>query len=192
MVGLLWRCATTQRRSLPGAGNEYGLQQTLASARAHGVIDVGVTHGLCSKTTCTPEVPRKHCRWAPTAFLPHETESQEANKYRLLISHALHPLRRLSKTIGPCLTLWLKEWHTASPFWGMPTMHSVRDVWTHLHQSPPHTMQFWEQGIAYWELDKELVLKAVHNAAELVGTHRKTRVTSPFLLPKPAYTKTLT
>ena len=48
--------------SVRGAANEYVLQQTLLSARQHGVIDIGVRHGLYSKTICTPRELRKRSK----------------------------------------------------------------------------------------------------------------------------------
>ena len=90
------------------------------------------------------------------------TEATNDYKFRLLISHALHPLRRLSKAVGRCLTQLLKELHTAFPCWGTPTMQCVRDVWTHVHHAPPQLVRLWERDVdnAYWELNKEQVLKS--------------------------------
>ena len=95
----------------------------------------------------------------------------------ILITHAGHPLRRISKQIGRCLTVLLKELHCAFAFSGTPSTTGVRDIWPHLQRAPPHEVAFWERDIdnAYWELNKRAVALAVTKAAALVRLHRNMR-----------------
>ena len=58
--------------SVKGAANEYALKQTLLSAEEHGILDIGVSHGLCSKTVNTHSVLEKHSMYSLNDGVPQQ------------------------------------------------------------------------------------------------------------------------
>ena len=68
---------------------------------------------------------------APSIFSPPKTKSDEANnvfKFRNVISHASHPVKPLSKLVGRCLSLLVRELAIVDPIFSIPSMLGVRDI----------------------------------------------------------------
>ena len=183
--------------TVPGGANRLVIDQVIQSADRAGVLRLGKRVGLWPKSLDTPAKLNAHVRknvtartWrAPTAFhlLKWKTNEKLSDwKWRLVVSHARHPLRRLSKLVGRGLTLLLQELHAVFPYWGCPTMRGVRDVWKHLQQDRPKVLDLWERDIdnAYWELNKKRVLEAVRTAGALVKQRRRVRGTLSFSIAK--------
>ena len=170
---------------------DFALNIALQSAARKGVLAMPHSVGLWPKSLLAEEdivvgLPKLSSKCAaPSAFhlLKWKTvEHVRDRRFRLAVTHAGHPLRRISRQIGRCLTVPLKELHIACPFWGCPSMMGVRDIWTHLHANPPHFLHAWERDIdnAYWNLDKRQVADAVRKAANTMKTHRRLRNTFCF------------
>ena len=167
------------------------MRETLLSAARKGILSIAHGVGLWPKSLLREErilagLPKlcSSCA-APSAFHLLKWKSDESVG-RLAITHAGHPLRRISRQIGRCLTLLLKELHIACPFWGSPSMLGVKDMWNHLHTNPPRFMHVWERDIdnAYWNLNKKKVANAVHKAAATVKSHRRMHNTFCFSIAK--------
>ena len=98
-------------------------------------------------------------------------------KWRNMISQALHPLRRFSKLVGRCLSLLVKGINIFSPYFSLPAMIGVRDMFSVSSRARWTTLptQQLEMDIdnCFWNLDKEGVLKAVGYIAERVRRGRK-------------------
>ena len=183
--------------TVPGGANRLVIDQVIQSADRAGVLRLGKRVGLWPKSLDTPAKLRAHIHknvkgqsWhAPTAFhlLKWKTNEKLSDwKWLLVVSHARHPLRRLSKLAGRGLTLLLQELHGVFPYWGCPTMRGVRDVWKHLRQCRPKLLDLWERDIdnAYWELNKQRVLEAVRTAGASVKQRRRVRSTLSFSIAK--------
>ena len=132
--------------------------------------------------------PRSSCA-APSAFHLLKWKSDEATSdwcFRLAITHTGHPLKRISRHIGRCLTVLLKELHIACPFWGSQSMLGVKDMWNHIHANPPNSLDVWERDIdnAYWNLNKKKVADAVRKAATTVRAYRMVHNTFCFSIAK--------
>ena len=107
-------------------------------------------------------------------------------RWRLLITHKGHPLRRTSQTVGRCLGLLLREMHICFPFWGTPSMLGVRDAHLYRKSYSPASLSLWERDIdnAYWELDKGQILWAVKYVADEVRKFRGMRGQLHFSIAK--------
>ena len=98
-------------------------------------------------------------------------------RWRLLITHKGHPLRRTSQTVGRCLSVILREMHICFPFWGTPSMLGVRDAHLYIKRHSPASLGLLERDIdnAYWELDKGKILWAMKYVADEVRKFRRMR-----------------
>ena len=152
--------------------------ETLLSASRKGILRMANDVGLWPKSLLKEEgiqagLPTlcSSCA-APSAFhlLKWKIAEEQCDwRFRLAITHGGHPLKRISRQIGRCLTVLLKEHHIACPFWGSPSMLGVKDMWNHIHTNPPRFLDVWERDIdnAYWNLNKKKVAHAVRRAARL-------------------------
>ena len=97
-----------------------------------------------------------------------------------MISQARHPLRRLSKLTGRYLSLLVKEINILSPFFSLPAMIGVRDMFFVSARSrcstiPTHQLEM-DIDNCFWNLCKNGVLKAVSDVADRVRRGRKVGV----------------
>ena len=179
----------------PQGAKAFVIKETLQSAARKGVLAMAHSVGLWPKCLLTetdiesglPTLSSK-CA-APSAF--HllkwkKVEHVHDWHFRLAVTHAGHPLHRISRQIGRCPTVLLKESHIASPFWGCPSMMGVRDIWTHLHTNPPRFLHAWERDIdnAYWNRNKRQVADAMRKAADTIKKHRRMHNTFCFSIAK--------
>ena len=182
------------QRAAQGA-KAFVIRETLMSACRKGILSMAKDVGLWPKSLLTEEgiqagLPKlcSSCA-APSAFHLLKWKSDETTsdwRFRLAITHAGHPLKRISRQIGRCLTVLLKELHIACPFWGSPSMLGVKDMWNHIHANPPLALDVWERDIdnAYWNLNKKKVADAVRKAATTVRAYRRMHNTFCFSIAK--------
>ena len=98
-------------------------------------------------------------------------------RFRVVISHSRHFLKRLSGPMGRSLSLLLRELHIAQPVWGTPRLLGVRDFMGLVGKWFNGNTVLVEKDIdnTYWELPKEGVFEAVREAAAMVKKHRGMR-----------------
>ena len=160
------------------------------SAVQHGILDMAVHYSSLKKASLSREkwddslligLQTKTLRSrGPSAFQLLKWQSDEASndlRFRLVILHARHFVRRFSRLMGRALSLLIKELHIAHPVWGTPSLTGIRDFMVltqkwYVRQTVPA-----ERDIdnAHWELPKDGVLDAVERAAQRVKKHRGMR-----------------
>ena len=162
----------------------YVLFNTLKSALDHKMLHFANRLGFWPKALLTSSTIAEFLHdgdykfTAPSAFKLLEWKTVEALRdwrWRLLISHKGHPLKRISQQVGRCLSVLLRELHTAFPFGGTPSMTGVKDTHGFIKAHHPKLLSLWERDIdnACWELNKTAVLDSVRKAASIVKSHRK-------------------
>ena len=164
----------------------YVLFNTLKSALDNKILNFANRLGFWPKALLTSSAIAEYLHvadskiTAPDAFKLLKwktTETLRDWRWRLLISHKGHSLKRTSQQVGRCLSVLLRKLHIAFSFWGTPSMTGVKDAHSYIKTHAPRVLDLWERDIdnAYWELDKGAVLEAVRQAARIVRTHRNVR-----------------
>ena len=104
----------------PQGAKSYVIRETLLSAARKGILSIAHWVGLWPKGLLNEggilAGLSKLCSMcaAPSALglLKWKSEEQRSDRrFRLAVTHAGHPLRRISRHIRRCLTLLLKELH---------------------------------------------------------------------------------
>ena len=100
-----------------------------------------------------------------------------------VISHSSHPKKPLSKLMGRCLSLFLRELAIVDPVFSIPSMLGVRDIFfaaTSAQKSsvPPINMEM-DMDNCFWNVSKDGVIKALddpnHGVVHRVKLGRKVR-----------------
>ena len=182
-----------------GGAQVFIQSQLHKSAVQHGILDMAVHYSSLTKASLSREkwdeallvgLRTKTLRGrGPSAFQLLKWKSDEASndlRFRLVISHARHFLRRFSRLMGRALSLLLKELHIAHPVWGTPSLMGIRDFMVLTKQWYARRTVLAERDIdnAYWELPKDGVLDAVTQAAQRVQKHGGMRGSFHFSIAK--------
>ena len=108
----------------PQQAGKFVLSKILFSALEYGILGFANRQGFWKKAMLDPVELRgflhlnQHKFRAPSAFRLLKWKTNEGIddwKWRLAVTHKHHPLRQISRLVGRCLSLLLREFHIAFP-----------------------------------------------------------------------------
>ena len=108
----------------PQQAGKFALSRILFSALEHGILNFANMQGFWKKAMLDPVELcgflhlNKHQFRAPSTFRLLKWKTNEGIddwKWRLAVTHEHHPLRQISRLVGRCVSLLLREFHIMFP-----------------------------------------------------------------------------